>query len=231
MAIDTWQKIVDIALKGVAASAIAAGGVYVALQKNQLDHGEKCSNLLQNLYKVSGEASGAQLEALQAKVKKLIALYGETCGPLEEPIQQSLVASIQPPAPPVKTVTLDPKFDPKFNFPMGDILSKSITPTIPIPVETPASTGWVAVGRIGGSFGQINFDGTEKLLQRPPATAPDMVLTARWSVNLRTSSQNTEAGNNPVLRVLQPGECVKPLSAEELRGQVWARVEVVACPG
>ena len=97
--------------------------------------------------------------------------------------------------------------------------------------DVQVSTGWVAVGRIGGTFGQINFDGAEPLLQRPPAVTPGMSLAARWTVNLRKSSENVDAGNNPVLRVLQAGECVTPESAEELRGQVWAKVSVSACPG
>lgn len=223
MALETWQKLSDIALKGVAASAIAAGSVYLAFQKNQLDWGETCSAMYVKLYDAPRADAGAALEAVQGKVNKLVELYEKTCGALDRTKHQFLLANVPSPPPPGNT-----GFDLDFDV-WGQVRPQSTRPVNPAPPA--ATSGWVAVGKTGGTFGQINFDGAEGLLRRPPEVASGTTLTARWTVNLRMSNEDVEGGNNPVTRVLQAGECVEPKAAQELRGQVWAEVVVTPCPG
>lgn len=228
---------VDIALKGVATTALAAGGLYVALQKNSFERGEKCSAMVAKLY--DSPPNMGNLESRQFKMNRLIEIYGQTCEIMPDKEVQFLMASITAPA------SSPNLFDASVAATQTTDSETGLTPSLPSldplphPKGKPAppswltntlATGWVAIGRIGGTYGQINFDDAEALLVRPLPRKSGLVLKARWPVNLRENNENTQLGGNPVLRVLDVGECVQIDSTQEIRGQVWAKVQVTECP-
>jgi hypothetical protein len=107
-------------------------------------------------------------------------------------------------------------------------------PAVP-PGQSQNGDGWVAVGRFKTArYADLNFD----ILDVPPNAVVDGVIKAetymraRWSVNLRTNTKNTEDGNsNPVRGLIQAGQCAKVLdSAANIRSQTWAFIDLVTCP-
>jgi hypothetical protein len=226
MALEHWQKIVDIALKGMAATALAAGGLYVSLQKNSLDKSEKCSAMVAKLY--DSTTNEGNLDTLQRKMNQLIHLYELSCEemPIEE--VQFLKANITPRSTHLEFFVADSA---GAGTSGGSILPEAFGDSTSAPsLGAIPAIGWVAVGRIGGTYGQINFDNAEPLLARPVQQNAGLILKARWQVNLRENTENTQQGNNSVVRVIDLGECVLITKAQETRGQVWAQVEVTECP-
>lgn len=91
--------------------------------------------------------------------------------------------------------------------------------------------GWVAVGRFPSvRAADQNFRVPDSAVTNGEIQFGTMIR-ARWTVNLRTTYENTEEqGLNPVLGVIQAGECVKVLeSRADVRGQTWAYVDVSPC--
>jgi hypothetical protein len=95
--------------------------------------------------------------------------------------------------------------------------------------------GWVAVGRLPSkSYGDLNFEVPEEALASTDGTIkPGTVIHARWSVNLRKTHDSVDQGKgkNPVLGIMQAGECATVVrSKAKIRGHTWAYVDVVPCP-
>lgn len=96
----------------------------------------------------------------------------------------------------------------------------------------PSTQGFVSLGR-ADDYQSSNFrflDTGEKALKDSERLQPGVVLIARWSVNLRENSSNTEAGSNPIVSVIQDESCVELTSKPELlRGSQWVEVKLVQC--
>lgn len=109
----------------------------------------------------------------------------------------------------------------KLIFSTAAVAEESIA-TDPAVLAGNLAEGFVAVGRLGTDrYADQNFD----ILGAAGLPVPGAVLRARWQVNLRTNLNNTESGNNPVVRTIQPGECVRVKEeGKEIRGQTWAKV-------
>jgi hypothetical protein len=94
--------------------------------------------------------------------------------------------------------------------------------------------GWVSVGRLPATrYADQNFEIASDVTSAG-AIKPGTMIRARWSVNLRANYDNTEEHErkiNPVLGLMQAGECAKVLESKaKIRGQTWAYVDVVPCP-
>lgn len=224
MSIEYFQKIADLLLKGVGATAIAAGGLYVSLNKNRLDQSSACIGMSEKLY-MPVEAS-LSLEQKQRRMSLLIDRYNDACTTLSDNETDFLMNSLQP----VKDATSG-NGSPPITGTGTSVPQAIILPTDeePLALSPPVAGGWVVVGRVGGSYGQINFDGADKLLTRPLSGAEAQVLKARWPVNLRANTSNTKLGENKVLAVVEAGECVSSGPLVETRGQVWTRGKLVDC--
>lgn len=102
----------------------------------------------------------------------------------------------------------------------------------PTDVPEPSAQGFVSLGRADDDQSS-NFrflDSGEKALKDVEKLQPGVVLIARWSVNLRENSSNTEAGNNPIVSVIQNESCVQQTGEPELlRGSQWVEVKLVHC--
>lgn len=96
----------------------------------------------------------------------------------------------------------------------------------------PSTQGFVSLGRVD-DYQSSNFrflDTGEKALKEAERLQPGVVLIARWSVNLRENSSNTEAGSNPILSVIQDENCVELTGKPELlRGSQWVEVKSAQC--
>ncbi len=97
------------------------------------------------------------------------------------------------------------------------------------------SDGWVAVGRFPSSrYADVNFDVPPDGIVGDSTIKAGTMIRARWSVNLRKNTDNTEDKEhklNPILGLIQAGQCAKVVkSVAEIRGQTWASIDVVPCP-
>jgi hypothetical protein len=222
MAIEDFQKVADLLLKSVAATAIAAGWLFGSLNKNKLDQGSICLSMSEKLYAPAD--SSITLERRQKRMSLLIDKYSEACGKLTENETEFLMNSLLPTQ---AAVVEKPGDDPRV---LGHGLDTdgfdNIERTAPADLGV---SGWVAIGRIDGSFGQVNFDGAQDILRRPLLKMAENVLKARWSVNVRENTSNTKLGTNKVLSVLEAGDCIQSGPLEEVRGQVWTLGKVVNC--
>jgi hypothetical protein len=102
---------------------------------------------------------------------------------------------------------------------------KSDAPVQPIPSEAEVPDGYVAVG----SPTVQNF-----IIVAPPGglgdVGPRTLLKAKWSVYLRSNTENTETGNNAIRGLIQQNNCVRVLKPYPgIRGQTWAAVKLAAC--
>lgn len=92
--------------------------------------------------------------------------------------------------------------------------------------------GFVALGRSTGSKGFANFEylgGTPMVDANVP---PGSVWRSKWSVYLRTNTNNTEEGSNPIIGVINEKTCVRIVETfPNIRGQTWAAVGLTPCPG
>lgn len=234
MALEDLQKIVDLMLKGVAATAIAAGGLYVSLTKNRLDQGAACLNMSEKLY--APMDATVSLERKQHRMSLLIDKYNETCGQLSASETDFLMNSLSPTqlavaesaavVPHIKAMGADSIIQPKVLLPAAN----NAEPLAPMDQQADlGNSGWVAVGRINGTYGQINFDNADELLVHPLPQGIKKVLKARWSVNLRDNTTNTKLGANPVKKTLDAGDCIEAGALEEVRGQIWTNANVTNC--
>ncbi len=240
MALENLQKVADVLLKGVAATAIAAGGLYVSLNKNRLDQGSVCLNMSEKLYAPMDDS--LSLERKQHRLGLLIDKYNETCTELSASETDFLMNSLAPiqiaaAAGPAIFPTPDPappSEPPTIRFRRRTSMLPNSDPSDQMIIANPqadlGNTGWVAVGRVGGTYGQINFDNAESLLVHPLPSSVKKILKARWSVNVRTNTSNTQLGANPLKATLDAGDCVESSALQEVRGQVWTNAKVVNCP-
>ena len=101
----------------------------------------------------------------------------------------------------------------------------------PSPV-VPRGDGWVSVGRPGGPrYADVNFDLVGNAAFNPDGTLPaGTLMLARWSVNLRDSTDVTTAGGNKVRGILGASQCVKVIeSRANIRGATWAFITLDGC--
>ncbi len=96
------------------------------------------------------------------------------------------------------------------------------------------SDGWVAVGRLEGKRpADLNFEIPSDAVAVDGAIKAGTMIRARWSVNLRKNTDNTEDKEhklNPILGLMQAGQCAKVVkSVAQIRGQTWASIDVVPC--
>jgi hypothetical protein len=107
---------------------------------------------------------------------------------------------------------------------------KSDAPVQPISSEAALPDGYVAVGSIGKE-GFRNFS----IVSQPVGSdaniiVPQALLKARWSVYLRSNTENTETDRNPIRGIIQENHCVQVLTPYPgIRGQTWAAVKLVEC--
>ncbi|MFM7335027.1 MAG: hypothetical protein ACKO1H_11570 [Tabrizicola sp.] len=97
----------------------------------------------------------------------------------------------------------------------------------------PAADGFAAIGRVQTDvYAQVNFDRSDSTPATGNGSAPSVgdKLRARWEVNLRTNTELTTGGQNPVVGLVTTGQCVEVTGTpEERRGQFWAPVKKVEC--
>jgi hypothetical protein len=221
MAIEVYQKVADILLKSVAATAIAAGGLYVSLNKNKLDEGSICLSMSEKLYGNSDDS--APLERRQRRMANLIDRYNDACTNLSENETEFLMNSLGA----AKTAELEQPSLPTDPRIIGHDSASGKNEN-----ERQAevgSVGWMAIGRIGGSYGQVNFDQAESILRRPLPSKFVVRIKARWPVNVRDNTGNTQQRGNAVRFVLDAGDCVEAGDLTEVRGQVWTLGKVANC--
>jgi hypothetical protein len=103
----------------------------------------------------------------------------------------------------------------------------------PMPANEQNGDGWVAVGKPGSPhYADVNFEIPHEDLVGESKIRPGAIIRARWSVNLRKNTHNTEAhaGLNEIVGVIQAGACARVLKSEpNIRSQTWASIEVVPC--
>ena len=96
--------------------------------------------------------------------------------------------------------------------------------------------GWVAVGHLNSErYSDVNFNVASNAKQPDGAIKPQEIIRARWSVTLRSNTRNLEdrQGYTGTSRgLLWGGECAKVIDSQvDGRGQTWAFIEIVECPG
>lgn len=86
---------------------------------------------------------------------------------------------------------------------------------------------FVVVGKTSGVNGFFNFDGTTAgiLTDRKEVTNGTLLYT-RFSVNVRTNTERTEATRNPIQFTLVKNSCVKALgNVQQERSLYWLEIE------
>lgn len=95
-------------------------------------------------------------------------------------------------------------------------------------------TGYVSLGP-ENNYADSNFRNflsDEKALKHLDALKKDAILKARWSVNLRTNTEDTDSDQNPSLAIIYDNECVKmeeDLPQDTIRGSHWVKVSLSKC--
>src|SRR6266540_3166698 len=101
--------------------------------------------------------------------------------------------------------------------------------------------GWAAVGRIFNTFSahdpdnaHLNFELLSKdAINKDNTVKAGTMVRARWRVNLRENPDSMEqhGPDDKKPNLMAAGECAKVLrSRANIRGQTWARLDVVECP-
>ncbi len=230
MSIDAIAKIVDIALKGVVATVLSAGTIYLTLNRDNLARVNTCTTMIDAISKNIGrnpnasepiirQAAVQYSEVCGGEVEDIIKLTSSavsTAGRLEEPTRQA-------PGQPATSLALP-------GVPGGFVI-QSVPPAgggTPTPV-TSISSGWVALGKVSPSrFSDTNFNqGDGRPVGVGGSTAQGSIVQSRWSVNLR--SQPGVSGSP--LTTLPAGACVRIKSTplRTIDTMVWAEVEAASC--
>jgi|SoiMethySBSTD1v2_1073268.scaffolds.fasta_scaffold316404_2 hypothetical protein len=93
------------------------------------------------------------------------------------------------------------------------------------------SKGWVVVGIFEREQPYLNFDVVEP--EDGKTLAKDVIIRARWSVPVRTNTDNPDGANsplNPAIGRLPAGHCAKVVDFNRfVRQQAWAFIEPVKC--
>lgn len=94
-------------------------------------------------------------------------------------------------------------------------------------------SGYVAVGAFAASGKSFrNFVVPSDNVKQDGSIAANTIIKSRWSVYLRANTDNTEEGSNAILGLVKEDACLKVLrSFPGVRGQTWAAVKLVDCPG
>jgi hypothetical protein len=62
------------------------------------------------------------------------------------------------------------------------------------------------------------------------SVVPQALLKPRWSVYLRSNTENTDTGDNTIRGIIQENQCVRVLTPYPgIRGQTWAAVKLADC--
>jgi len=94
--------------------------------------------------------------------------------------------------------------------------------------------GYVALGRPAGTASPTftNFEHVGGPTLTDANVPINSVWRSRWAVYLRTNSNNTEDGTNPIIGTIGERQCVRVVeSYANIRGQTWAAVSLTQCPG
>jgi hypothetical protein len=96
--------------------------------------------------------------------------------------------------------------------------------------------GYVALGRPAGTAPPASAFTNFEYAGGPTATDVNVpagsVWRSRWPVYLRTNSNNTDDGSNPIIGTIGERQCVRVVDAyANIRGQTWAAVSLTQCPG
>jgi len=116
-----------------------------------------------------------------------------------------------------------------------DALDKRIITAVDKPDRTSDQTadGWVAVGQPRSKqHADLNFEIPQSAITGDGRIRLDTIIRARWSVNLRKNTLNTEAhgGLNEIIGLIPAGACAKVVKSEaNIRSQTWALIDVVPC--
>jgi hypothetical protein len=216
--------------KFLAAFVVTAGGAFTMYSNWDQMIGQKaanCENKRQALFKPRD--TNSDLDLLQEALASDISTYENSCDvKVADKTVRVLFNSIKPKELRVATnksptVETDMLADDQTN-----VFDKDPAEDLNLP-KTPELAGWVALGRVGGTFGQINFDGIDLSTLPNVPTSFSKPIKARWAVNLRTNPNHIKLGNNPIVDTLQDGDCVLPKVTQLLKGQIWALVSVVDC--
>lgn len=105
--------------------------------------------------------------------------------------------------------------------------------TVATTLGTGKGAAFVSIGSFDAATKEFrNFKVPPAAMTAEGGVAPGTVVQARWSVYLRTNTSNTTENSNPVLGLLTENACAKVIqSTPGVRGQTWALVEPVTCPG
>jgi hypothetical protein len=108
-------------------------------------------------------------------------------------------------------------------------VNKSLQPTAPVKAiasEAELPDGYVAVGTPTNQ----NFTILSSAGGASTNIVAQAVLKAKWSVYLRSNTDNTETGNNAIRGLIRENQCVRVLQPYPgIRGQTWAAVKLAEC--
>lgn len=196
---DLLQKLTDIVLKGVIATALAIGTFLITRDKSLIDQQKGCDDLFVSLlnYVTANELNDRTERILNHRIDR----YPAACGTLKDDVVTSLRLSWKEP--------------------------RRTDPPAGVPDAAPA-TSWVAVSRIpANNFSDTNFDRLDK--PNGALNETGAVLQARWQINLREKNTPVATGDNRVVGMLLPGDCVRVLEGVSGRLNAWAKVERTRC--
>jgi hypothetical protein len=106
---------------------------------------------------------------------------------------------------------------------------KSDAPVQAITSEAELPDGYVAVGSLGKE-GFRNFSIVSQPVGSDTSIVAQTLLKARWSVYLRSNTENTETGRNAIRGIIEENKCARVLKPYPgIRGQTWAAVKLAEC--
>ena len=205
MNFETISKVIDFLLKTCLTAFLSFATFTLAVDKSVLDRGKTCSELATKVFEVAAKDT-TNIERTRIHVNLLIGYSDEAC----QRFSKSLIKEV------MKLLDETPQ----------EKVSTSSTDTPSINL-----TGWAVLGKIGGTYGQINFDNLEAVLVPTIGSTEGKIFKARWSVNVRQTNRPIQDPTNKVVGMLREGDCIKAKNPQLVRGNVWAEVEEVICPG
>ena len=215
MTLDEWQKVTDIAVKGIAAVGIAGLTLWFTAERFEADKSKLCTESIDRTFEMVIKNKFS--ESYKAMLDWRIKVHEGVCGALDKKMIDMLNNAFQPPA-----LLAD--------IPAGPKLSAGASKANSIPAKTnAANVQWVAFSRRNDlSYSAINFDVAQGEKSRPTATGN--ILSARWFVNIRPKNTPVTNGDNPVVGQINGGECV--VVVEHVSGELneWIKISRSACP-
>ena len=201
MTIDELHKWSDIVFKGAVAAVLGAATLYVSILGFSGDKAKICDEMLGSLITFADGATGT--EKIRNVVSYRIAAYNQLCAPgLGEKEVDGIMAMLESEA------------------------VNDIPDTPPTPGQL---AGWVALSRIpADQYADTNFDNLTRPTDTSFGAGDD--AKARWSVNIRRTNTPVSSTDNPVVDVLQGGDCIKIASIEKGTLNVWGHISRITCP-